>query len=113
LIEQREKQDELIDKLNLKNKEEKIKRQETENQLLQLKIQLKDSENYRKTLEDQFREYKQNYNSTVDKLKEMDNLKNHVDNIEMEIKNKDSIIKYLEALIKLNKSKFFSYESNY
>jgi hypothetical protein len=100
----REKYDELINKINLKNKDEKIRRQETEKELLQIKMQLKDSENYRKNLDDQLRDYKHNYNLSIEKLKEMDNLKNHLSNLELEIKNKDSIILYFEALIKSNKS---------
>ncbi len=70
-----------------------------------MKKQLKDSENYREKIDDQLRELKHNYNSAIEKLKEMENLKNHLSNMELEIKNKDSIIKYLEELIKMNKSK--------
>jgi len=70
-----------------------------------MKKQLKDSENYREKIDDQLRELKHNYNSAIEKLKEMENLKNHLSKMDLEIKNKDSIIKYLEELIKMNKSK--------
>ena len=89
----------------MKNKQEKNKRLATENELFDKKIQLKDSDNYRIILDDQLRENKHNYNTSLENLKEMGNLKNHLSNLETEIKNKDSTIKYLEELIKLNKSK--------
>ena len=89
----------------MKNKQEKNKRLATENELFDKKIQLKDSDNYRIILDDQLRENKHNYNTSLENLKEMENLKNHLSNLETEIKNKDSTIKYLEELIKLNKSK--------
>ncbi len=68
-------------------------------------MQIKDSDNYKKIVEDQLREYKNNCYIANEKLKDMENLKNQITNLEFEIKNKDSLIKYFEALVKLNKSK--------
>jgi len=41
----------------------------------------------------------------------MEKLKNNINNLEFELKNKDSNIKYLEALVKLGKSKNLFYRN--
>lgn len=87
--------------------EEKLQREEIENSLLYMKEVNKEIEIRMIKVEKENLNLRQSFKIVNDKIPELDFLKIKIDNMEKDINYKDSIIQYLENILKENKSKNF------
>jgi hypothetical protein len=91
-----------MNKLKRKLNDEKLSKDELDMSLKYVKQMNKDLESKMSILEEESNNLKKQLKSANEKLKEFDLLKNRKINLENELKYKESIINYLETLLKSN-----------
>ena len=92
-------------KLQRQVKEEQLQKEEIENSLMYMQKVNKEIENKMKIIEKENLSLRQSFKIVNDKIPELDFLKIKIENMEKDINYKDSIIQYLEEILKENKSK--------